>query len=111
MENQVVTYFDASPAQFLEETIKAYIRESPDNCLKDIDGSPIYDEPLVGFVAKIRSEGTVVVNLVTAFALILAKPPDSEPGAQIRPSLWRILGEQRLIRQEPVTKLGCLERL
>jgi epoxyqueuosine reductase QueG len=49
MATQVTTDFDASPAQFLEETIKAYIRESPDNCFKDIDGSPIYDEPLVGF--------------------------------------------------------------
>lgn len=49
MRRQVLTDFGTSPAQFLEETIKDYIGRSPDNCLKDIDGSPIYDEPLVGF--------------------------------------------------------------
>ena len=38
-----------APARFIEETIKSFILENPDNCLKDIDGSPIFDEPLVGF--------------------------------------------------------------
>jgi epoxyqueuosine reductase len=33
----------------LVRAIKEYVRESPLNALKDIDGSPIYDEPLVGF--------------------------------------------------------------
>ena len=38
-----------NPTQFLEETIRTSVRESPQNCLRDIDGSPIYEEPLVGF--------------------------------------------------------------
>lgn len=38
-----------NPAKFLEGTIRAYVLGSPLNRLKDIDGSPIYDEPLVGF--------------------------------------------------------------
>lgn len=34
---------------FLVETIKAQVANSPLNRLKDIDGSPIWEEPLVGF--------------------------------------------------------------
>ena len=34
---------------FLVETIKAQAANSPLNRLKDIDGSPIWEEPLVGF--------------------------------------------------------------
>lgn len=34
---------------FLVEAIKAFVAESPTNRLKDIDGSPIFEEPLVGF--------------------------------------------------------------
>lgn len=34
---------------FLEREIKRYVAESPLNRLKDIDGSPIFEEPLVGF--------------------------------------------------------------
>ncbi|MBW1801495.1 MAG: epoxyqueuosine reductase [Deltaproteobacteria bacterium] len=45
----VRTEFEEDPARFLEETVKAYILHSPENRLKDIDGSPIFDEPLVGF--------------------------------------------------------------
>lgn len=41
--------FEANPARFLEAEIKAFILQSPGNCLKDIDGSPIFEEPLVGF--------------------------------------------------------------
>ncbi|MFH1487327.1 MAG: epoxyqueuosine reductase [Pseudomonadota bacterium] len=44
-----MTNFEAGPARFLEEMIKAYVLQNPENCLKDIDGSPIFDEPLVGF--------------------------------------------------------------
>jgi ferredoxin len=39
----------ANPAQFLEKEIKSFIVENPANRLKDIDDSPIFDEPLVGF--------------------------------------------------------------
>src|SRR3989304_9565825 len=35
--------------QFLVEAIKKYVAESPLNSLKDIDGSPMWEEPLVGF--------------------------------------------------------------
>lgn len=34
---------------FLVEAIKGYVAESPLNRLRDIDGSPIFEEPLVGF--------------------------------------------------------------
>lgn len=40
---------NANPSQLLEEAIKTYVRESPQNSLKEIDSSPIYEEPLVGF--------------------------------------------------------------
>lgn len=49
LKTEVITNFDANLAQLLEKSIKAYVQESPDNYLKDIDGSRIYDEPLVGF--------------------------------------------------------------
>ena len=49
-EIRVMTDFEEDPVRFIEETVKAYILQSPENCLKDIDGSPIFDEPLVGFV-------------------------------------------------------------
>lgn len=49
LKAQVATNFDTNLALLIEESIKAYSRESPDNCLKDLDGGPIYDEPLVGF--------------------------------------------------------------
>jgi len=39
----------ANAARFLQDTVVAYLAESPLNRLKDIDSSPIYDEPLVGF--------------------------------------------------------------
>jgi len=42
--------FQASPAQFLEEAIKAYALSSPLNRLRAFNGSPIFEEPLVGFV-------------------------------------------------------------
>jgi hypothetical protein len=34
---------------FLVETIKSEVANSPLNRLKDIDDSPIWEEPLVGF--------------------------------------------------------------
>lgn len=43
--------FETSPARFLEDEIKAYVLENPENCLRDIDGSPIFEEPLVGFAS------------------------------------------------------------
>jgi epoxyqueuosine reductase QueG len=39
----------ADPAQFLEREIKSFVLKNPENRLKDIDGSPIFEEPLVGF--------------------------------------------------------------
>lgn len=41
----------SSSAQFIEDTIKTFVRESPLNRLKEFDGGPIYDEPLVGFAS------------------------------------------------------------
>jgi len=46
---QNLVRFETNPARFLEEEIKAHILENHENCLKDIDGSPIFEEPLVGF--------------------------------------------------------------
>jgi epoxyqueuosine reductase len=44
---------DRGPAQALQgmlhSTIKSYVAGSPLNRLKDIDGSPIFEEPLIGF--------------------------------------------------------------
>ncbi len=47
--SQIQVSFETNPTRFLEEEIKTYILESPENCLQDIDGSPIFEEPLVGF--------------------------------------------------------------
>ena len=49
MATLTAPYLRTDPAPYLEAEIKRFILESPDNCLKDIDGSPIFDEPLVGF--------------------------------------------------------------
>ena len=49
MKTRATTNSEANLAQFLEKSIKDYVRRSPDNYLKNIDGCPIYDEPLVGF--------------------------------------------------------------
>ncbi|MBI2953818.1 MAG: epoxyqueuosine reductase [Chloroflexi bacterium] len=35
--------------RIIEDTIKRFVLESPKNSLTDIDGSPIFEEPLVGF--------------------------------------------------------------
>lgn len=40
---------EQDPARFLVQEIKTYILENPENCLKEIDGSPIFEEPLMGF--------------------------------------------------------------
>ena len=47
--SQAKLNFETNPAQFIEEEIKAYILENPDNCFKDIDGSHICEEQIVGF--------------------------------------------------------------
>lgn len=41
--------FDTNPALFLEEAIKEYVAESPNNRFPAFNGEPIWDEPLVGF--------------------------------------------------------------
>jgi epoxyqueuosine reductase len=41
--------FKSDPALSIEHLIKRYAAESPRNSLKDIDGSRIFDEPLIGF--------------------------------------------------------------
>jgi len=41
--------FEEEPARFIEALIKQYVAESSENRLQLIDGSPIWEEPLVGF--------------------------------------------------------------
>jgi epoxyqueuosine reductase QueG len=41
--------FEASPALFIEEEIRRFVRESPLNRLTAFGSSPIFEEPLVGF--------------------------------------------------------------
>ena len=43
--------FQGEPAPLIEEFIKAYVAESPENRLSRIDDSPIFEEPLVGFAS------------------------------------------------------------
>jgi len=43
--------FRGEAAQAIEEFIKTYVAESPENRLSQIDDSPIFEEPLVGFAA------------------------------------------------------------
>ena len=49
MKSATVTDLDDNLAQLIDKSIKQCTRENTDNCLKDIDGSPIFAEPLVGF--------------------------------------------------------------
>jgi len=42
-------HFQANPARFLEEAARAYVSSSPGNRLRAFSGTPIFDEPLVGF--------------------------------------------------------------
>lgn len=51
MSESSIERFQSSPAQFLEESIKAYVASSPRNRLRAFGGTPIFDEPLVGFAA------------------------------------------------------------
>jgi len=46
-ERLVMTDFELQ--QFVAEEIKSVVAESPENRLKDIDGTPIFEKPLVGF--------------------------------------------------------------
>jgi epoxyqueuosine reductase len=39
----------ADPNEFLGQSIRSYVLDSPSNRLKAFDDAPIYDEPLVGF--------------------------------------------------------------
>ncbi len=39
----------SSPTLFLEMDIKSFVLDSPDNRLKELDDSPYYEEPMVGF--------------------------------------------------------------
>jgi len=48
-EYQNIRSFSVDPGKFIEETIKKFTAQSPFNSLKDIDGTRIFDEPLVGF--------------------------------------------------------------
>ena len=41
--------FKANPALFIEEEIRCFVKESPLNRLTAFGGSPIFEEPLVGF--------------------------------------------------------------
>jgi ferredoxin len=41
----------ADLTRFFDEEIKSFIMKNPDNRLKDIDDSPIFEEPLVGFAS------------------------------------------------------------
>ncbi|MFB3925799.1 MAG: hypothetical protein ACE14T_07060, partial [Syntrophales bacterium] len=38
-----------NPAVWLENIIKAFVKESPWNSLKNADGDPAWEEPLIGF--------------------------------------------------------------
>ena len=41
--------FQANPARFLKESARDYVSSSPGNRLRAFGGTPIFDEPLVGF--------------------------------------------------------------
>ncbi len=49
MEKTSRERFQSDPAQFLEERIKDYVHHGPLNRLRALGGTPIFDEPLVGF--------------------------------------------------------------
>jgi len=49
MHERITADIEDNPAQFIAESIKSFIKHSPDNCFKEIDGGPIFEEPLVGF--------------------------------------------------------------
>ena len=41
--------FTDDPALFIDKLIKKFVRESPSNSFRDLEGGPFFDEPLVGF--------------------------------------------------------------
>lgn len=49
MDETTKQHFRADPARFLEKAIKTFIIDSPRNRLRDLNGGPIFEEPLVGF--------------------------------------------------------------
>jgi len=49
MDDPTSERFRSDPAAFLEQSIKAYTLSSPLNRLAAFDGTPIFEEPLVGF--------------------------------------------------------------
>jgi len=41
--------FEQDPARFIVEQVQAFVVDNPGNRLKDLDGSPLFEEPLVAF--------------------------------------------------------------
>ena len=74
----------------LVAAIKTFVAESPLNRLKDIDGSPMWEEPLVGFADGDDPLYTLYKTVVGDFHLtpraVLGRTP-----AQRRRSRWRTL--------------------
>jgi len=55
-------HFQENPARFLEEAARAYLLSSPGNRLRAFGGTPIFNEPLVGF-----TNGDLIAVLSLAF--------------------------------------------
>jgi ferredoxin len=49
MSSSIRERFESNPAGFLEDSIKEYVASSPGNRLRAFGGTPIFEEPLVGF--------------------------------------------------------------
>ncbi len=81
--------FAANAAQLLQMSIKAYVLESPLNSLKQIDGSPIFEEPLVGFAdgddPLFQEYKTIIGEFHLTPREILERYLRDKDGAEVRP--------------------------
>ena len=79
------TGLGVDPAQSLEAAIRAYVAGSPMNRLDGTDGSPIYDEPLVGFADGDDPLFQDYKKVIGDFHLTPRELLEQEPGAGVLP--------------------------
>ena len=58
IDEQTGECFQSNPARFIGESVKDFARSSPMNKLRAFGGTPIFDEPLVGFADGLCQAGT-----------------------------------------------------
>ncbi|MEE9202952.1 MAG: epoxyqueuosine reductase [Dehalococcoidia bacterium] len=89
--------FNQDPARFIADFIKSFVRDNPENRLTHIDGSPIWDEPLVGFARGDDPLFQEYKQVIGSFHLtprevmeraLAERPGAPEPGGSLSVICW-----------------------